>query len=83
MVKEILNEIKQVFVDDYIHLGMDEVYYECWKSNPNIIKWMRNMNFTDYHQLEGYYSKNVLDMVKDLNKKAVVWQGNLSINLLR
>ena len=82
MVKEVLNEIKQVFVDDYIHLGMDEVYYECWKSNPDIRKWMETMNFTDHHQLEGYYSKNVLNIVKDLKKKAVVWQGKCFLNVL-
>lgn len=74
MVKDVLSEIKSVFVDEYIHLGMDEVYYECWKSNPDIKKWMETMNFTDYHQLEGYYSSKVLQIVKDLNKKAVVWQ---------
>jgi N-acetyl-beta-hexosaminidase len=28
-VKNILTEFKDVFVDDYIHLGNDEVYYEC------------------------------------------------------
>lgn len=28
-VKNILTEFKDMFVDDYIHLGNDEVYYEC------------------------------------------------------
>jgi hexosaminidase len=39
VLKDILSEIKDVFVDDYIHLGNDEVYYDCWKSNPNITEW--------------------------------------------
>jgi len=39
VLKDILSEIKNVFVDDYIHLGNDEVYYDCWKSNPNITEW--------------------------------------------
>ena len=29
-IKDVLNEFKDAFVDEYIHLGNDEVYYECW-----------------------------------------------------
>lgn len=75
MVKELLSEMKNIFVDEYIHLGMDEVYYECWKSNPEIKEWMKSMNFSDYHELESFYSKRVLNIAKELKKKAVVWQG--------
>jgi hypothetical protein len=35
---------------------------------------MQQMNFTDYHQLEGYYSSKMLQIAKDLNKKVTVWQ---------
>jgi len=31
--------------------GNDEVYYDCWKSNPNITEWMEKMNFSQYHEL--------------------------------
>ena len=30
VLRDILSEFKDVFVDDYIHLGLDEVYYDCW-----------------------------------------------------
>jgi len=74
VLENILAEIKQVFPDEYIHLGNDEVYYECWKSNPSIREWMKTMNFTDYHHLEAYYSTKILDKAKKLNKKVSVWQ---------
>ncbi len=32
------------------------------------------MNFTEYHQLEAYYSTRLLQLAKDLNKKVTVWQ---------
>lgn len=53
---------------------MDEVYYDCWKSNPEISEWMKKKNMSDYHELEAYYSSNVLNITKDLNKKVTVWQ---------
>ncbi len=35
---------------------------------------MIKMNFTEYHQLEAYYSTRLLQIAKDLNKKVTVWQ---------
>lgn len=82
----------------FIIKGNDEVYYDCWKSNPNITEWMEKMNFSQYHELgmifflfilvksflthfllkkipEAYYSKKILDIAKEINKKVTVWQG--------
>jgi hypothetical protein len=33
------------------------------------------MNFTQYNQLQSYYSEKILKIAKELNKKATVWQG--------
>jgi len=74
VLKNIIAEFKEVFPDEYIHLGNDEVYYDCWKSNPDIQKWMAQMNFTEYHQLEAYYTTRLLDLARQLNKKVTVWQ---------
>lgn len=30
VMQDILSEVIEVFPDSYIHLGMDEVYYDCW-----------------------------------------------------
>jgi hypothetical protein len=33
------------------------------------------MNFSEYHQLESYYTNKLLNITKDLKLKATVWQG--------
>lgn len=30
VLREIFNETFNTFPDEYLHLGMDEVYYKCW-----------------------------------------------------
>ncbi len=30
VLRELLDELRLLFPDDYVHLGNDEVYYECW-----------------------------------------------------
>lgn len=36
---------------------------------------MKRMNFTEYHELQAFYSSKLVNLVKGLNKKVTVWQG--------
>lgn len=74
-VRDLYEEIAEVFPDKYIHLGMDEVYHACWESNLNISEFMAEKGFgRDYKTLEQYYVRRVLDIVSSLNSKYVIWQ---------
>ncbi len=70
-----LKEITQVFPDRYVHLGGDEIPYDCWKSNPLVNAFMKKMRFgLNFKKLEGYYMKKIIDAAHSYKASAVVWQ---------
>ncbi|XP_050587198.1 beta-hexosaminidase subunit beta-like [Bombus affinis] len=67
-------EIVQVFPDQYVHLGGDEVPFDCWMSNPVINSYMKSHNMSSYTQLESEYIGKLLHITNSLQANTIVWQ---------
>uniref|UniRef100_A0A7S3LVZ5 beta-N-acetylhexosaminidase n=1 Tax=Palpitomonas bilix TaxID=652834 RepID=A0A7S3LVZ5_9EUKA len=77
-----LQEVVDTFPTSYIHLGGDEVSFDCWESNDNITAWMKQQGWTNYAKLEGYYVQKIVDIVeKTLKHKYLVWQEVFNNNI--
>ncbi|XP_055295127.1 beta-hexosaminidase subunit beta-like [Sitodiplosis mosellana] len=73
-MQKLLAEVGTVFSDEYIHLGGDEVGFQCWNSSTKIRDFMKKENITRYEVLEERYIQRIVDMVEDLQRKSIVWQ---------
>lgn len=74
-LKDFFKEVIDTFPDQYIHLGGDEVDFDCWESNPHITKWMMDHEMeNDYNALEEYYIQQLVDIVDEMNSSSVVWE---------
>ena len=68
-------EVKQVFPDKFVHVGGDEVSFDCWQSNPDITKWMdAHPEIKDYAALESYYEVQLLKILEAQNSSYMVWE---------
>ncbi|XP_063239319.1 beta-hexosaminidase subunit alpha-like isoform X2 [Bacillus rossius redtenbacheri] len=70
----LLREAAGVFGDRFLHLGGDEVTFECWESNPDVTDFMSEHGIGNSTQLEQYYMSRLLNITSGLNVSAVVWQ---------
>ena len=58
----ILSETKNQFLaSKNIHLGLDEVRFQCWDSNPEIKKFMEYNGIKNYSDLQNYYLANIIN----------------------
>ncbi|XP_055682109.1 beta-hexosaminidase subunit beta-like [Lutzomyia longipalpis] len=73
-LRELFGEISHVFPEQYFHLGGDEVGFECWSTNPEIVEYMKSKNYTKYEQLEEEFIQKVVDIIDELKSKSIVWQ---------
>lgn len=68
-------EIMLKFPDGYVHLGGDEVLYDCWKSNPEIKLYMQKNNISGkYDQLQRMHTQRLLKIMDTLFFKSIVLQ---------
>lgn len=74
-LRSLFSEIGDAFPDRYVHLGGDEVPFDCWRSNPDIKQYMQKNNMGErFNELEEIYIQRVIDMIADLKLKSIVWQ---------
>ncbi|XP_063977429.1 beta-hexosaminidase subunit beta-like isoform X1 [Diachasmimorpha longicaudata] len=74
-LRTLFNEVMDLFQDKYIHLGGDEVPFDCWASNPNVRAFMTRKGMgADFTRLESSYIAELLKIPAAKNKSSVVWQ---------
>jgi len=78
LLQGFLAEMAGLFPEKFLHLGGDEVVFECWFDDPKIASWASAHGYTRGSQLEEYFEKNLQQLVipasGSINKKMVVWQ---------
>lgn len=73
-IEKLFSEVTKVFPDKFLHLGGDEVAFNCWKSNADILQYMNTTNISDVNQLQGIYIKRLVHIVTGFNASSIVWQ---------
>lgn len=81
-VETIYKDLDDLFPDEFVHVGGDEVNFDCWDKDVDISKWMKEHNMTDAVQLYEYFETRLLDIVDNtVGKTPIVWQEVFNLNL--
>ena len=76
-IEKLLTEVCALFPDDHFHIGGDEAPKTEWKKCPHCKARMEALGLTDYEDLQGYFTKRVVAILKKHGKRAVCWNDVL------
>lgn len=72
-MKEVLNEIMDLFPSPYIHIGGDEVNKEPWKNDSLTQQFMRKKNIKDEDALQSYFIHQMEKIINRRGRKMIGW----------
>lgn len=72
-LKDILDEVCQLFPSPYIHLGGDEAPKDNWDICGECQNKIKALGLTGSNDLQRYFSSEMASYLKTKNKKAIFW----------
>ena len=66
-------EMSSLFQDKYMHIGGDENTGKDWESNPHIKAFMKAKGMKSTADLQTYFNKRLLPIIKKCGKTMVGW----------
>lgn len=58
------------------------MYYACWESSPVIAEFMRNNNFTEMKEVQQYYTKRILENLKNIGGHPIIWHDPIEFGVV-
>ena len=78
----LLDEVCDVFPDEYIHIGGDEAPKKHWQTCVHCQKKMEELHFTDEEQLQGYMTCRMAEHLGKKGRKVICWNETLASDVL-
>jgi len=83
-LKNVLDEVVELFPSEYIHIGGDEAPKTRWEKCVNCRKVMAKNHLENEHQLQSHFIQQIDDYLTSKGKKIIGWdeilEGGLSTN---
>ena len=74
VLQGVLADIKSASASPYLHLGGDEVVYNCWAEDPSITEFMAEEGFEDYDDVYAYFIQRAEGLLLDMGVTPIHWE---------
>ena len=72
-MKDVLNEVVELFPGSYIHIGGDEVNIASWEVCPHCQKAIKENNLKDEHELQSFFNRDIEQFLQSKGKQFMGW----------
>ncbi|MDE5984676.1 MAG: beta-N-acetylhexosaminidase [Eubacterium sp.] len=78
MIKDVINEMCEIFTGPYFHIGGDEAPKVRWNKCPKCQAKLKELGLTDMEQLHCHMVNEISEFLKSKGKKAICWNEALN-----
>lgn len=71
--KDIIDELCEIFTDEYIHIGGDEALKLRWSMCEHCKKKLAELELDNMEQLQIYFANYMADYIAQKGKKTIMW----------
>ena len=80
-IKDVLNEMFEIFPSEVIHIGGDEVGYEVWENTASVKKYMKEHNINTPADLQIDFTNKISQYIEDNGRRMMGWNEILGKNI--
>ncbi len=73
VIGTLLDEFAEVFTDDYVHTGGDEVHPRWWREHAGTQAFMQAQGFAEPRDLQAYFNTRVGELLTERGKQTLAW----------
>ena len=77
-VKDILDELMDIFPSKNIHIGGDECPTTAWENNKQCQEMYKRLNLTSYRQLQTHFIDEISTYLRSKGRKISVWNETVT-----
>lgn len=81
LLSEIFDEVCPLFPGSYFHIGGDENEGKDWDANPKIQEFKKKNKLATNHELQTYFTMQLVPMLKKHGKQLMGWEEILTKNM--
>ena len=72
-LEAIFSEVVEIFPDDFVHVGGDEVNPSWWSENPQAQAFIATHSLDDVRGLQNYFLQRLCAMLEAMGKRVIGW----------
>lgn len=81
ILSAIFDEVCPLFSGKYFHIGGDENEGKDWDANPKIQEFMKKHKLANNHELQTYFTMQLIPMLKKHSKELMGWEEIMTKNM--
>lgn len=81
LLNEFFDEVCPLFPGAYFHIGGDENEGKDWDSNPKIQQFKKEHGLSTNHELQTYFTMQLVPMLKKHDKQLMGWEEIMTKNM--